>query len=79
VTGLPTQTDATGAISPDPGQGHYQIDVFELGVNAWATKHVRITANYVFNYIDGDSANVKRNFYYQRGEHELLFRLAIAL
>lgn len=79
VNGLRSQTDAMGTITPDPGQGHYQIDVFELGVNAWATKHVRMTANYVLNYIDGDSANVKRSFYYQKAEHELLFRLAIAL
>src|SRR5262249_21716993 len=32
VTGLPAQADG----SLDPAQGHYSIDVFELGLNAWA-------------------------------------------
>jgi phosphate-selective porin len=71
--------NAMGNPTVDPGQGNYSIDVFEMGLNAWATKHVRLTANYVMNYIDGDSANVKKNFYYQKYEHELLFRLGVAL
>jgi len=63
----------------DPAQGNYSVDAFELGVNAWATKHVRLTANYVMNYIDGDSTLVKKNIFWQQPEHELLFRIAIAL
>jgi phosphate-selective porin len=81
VAGLPS-----GAVDPgtqiaarDPAEGYYQIHAFELGLNGWATKHVRLTANYVLNYIDGDSGQVKKNFYYRRPEHELLFRLGVNL
>lgn len=68
-----------GAPGVDPAQGNYEIHVFELGLNAWATKHVRLTANYALNYIDGDSAQVKKNLYYQKAEHELSFRLGVHL
>jgi hypothetical protein len=73
VLGLPATT------ARDPSEGHYQIDSFELGVNAWATRHLRLTANYVINYLDGDSTRIRRNFFFERPEHELLFRLAAAL
>jgi len=75
----------------DPAQGDYSIDAVEVGLNAWLTKHVRLTCNYVLNYIGGfdakattdpantDAANLKKNFFYGRGEHELLFRAAVAL
>ena len=29
------------------------------------------------NYISGDSAQVKANYYYRRADHEVLLRLAI--
>jgi hypothetical protein len=80
VKGLPQGApDAMGNPTKDPAEGSYELHAFELGVNAWATKHVRVTANYVLNYMDGDAANMKKNFYYQKYEHELLFRLGIAL
>ncbi len=69
----------SGAFTADPGEGNYSIDAFELGVNAWASKHVRLTANYVLNYIGGTAPNVKGNFFYHNAEHELLFRIATAL
>ncbi|HZS39542.1 MAG TPA: porin [Polyangia bacterium] len=76
--------DLNGLAANDPGKGNYQIHVAELGVNGWATKHVRLTANYVMNYITSSAgtqapANLQKNLYYNRAEHELLFRLAIAL
>jgi hypothetical protein len=80
VSGLPVGTDPmTMAMVADPAQGGYQVHTFELGANAWGTKHVRLTANYLFNYFDGDAKNIKTNFYFQKFEHELLFRLAIAI
>ena len=66
----------------DPAEGAYTVHTFELGVNAWGTKHVRLTCNYLFNYFDGDAANIKSNFYFNTKhmlEHELLFRLGIAI
>jgi hypothetical protein len=74
VSGLPM-----GMGAPDPAQGSYQVQTFEAGLNAWGTKHVRLTANYLFNYIDGDAANVRGNPFRQKYEHELLFRLGVAL
>jgi len=73
VIGLPATT------ARDPAEGHYQLDTFELGINAWATRHARLTTNYVINYFDGDSTRIRRNFFYQRVEHELLFRLGVTL
>jgi hypothetical protein len=40
---------------------------------------VRVTANYVLNYLDGDAAQVQRNIFWRRAEHELDFRLGINL
>jgi hypothetical protein len=106
VTGLPTtgQCDNSSRTGCDPAQGHYAIDAFEVGVNAWLTRHVRLTANYVLNYLGGfgtsdnkdpktgvasdpsltnsksnDAKNAWKNWYYGKAEHELLFRVAIAL
>jgi hypothetical protein len=63
----------------DPAAGGYQLHTFALGLDAWGTKHVRISANYLMNYIDGDAPLVKKSFFYRRPEHELLFRLGINL
>ncbi len=80
VGGLPTGAPtAMGTATLDPAVGHYAIDAFELGVNAWGTRHVRVSANYVMNYIDGDSALVQKNFFHKRAEHEMLFRLGLNL
>jgi hypothetical protein len=79
LSGLYGPPTTGGALPPDPAVGNYRVHTFELGLNAWGTKHVRLTCNYLFNYIDGDAKNVKANFFYQRLEHELLFRLAAAL
>ncbi len=90
-------TGAPGMTSPwinDQAAGHYAVDVVEFGVNAWLTKHVRLTANYLANFIGGFdnqgldkkagiaagfSPNFAGNFYFGRVEHELLFRLAVGL
>ena len=65
--------------SADPGAGSYELHTFALGLDGWATKHVRVTANYLMNYIDGSAPLVQKNLFYQRPEHELLFRLGINL
>jgi hypothetical protein len=71
--------DITGLPAGDPAGGHYQIQAFELGVNAWGTKHIRLSANYILNWFDGDSKQLNGNFFAHRGEHELIFRLGLAL
>ena len=70
-------TSANTGVTVDPTQGHYSVHTFEAGLNAWGTKHARISANYVVNYIDGSSAQVQSNYFYRRAEHEVLLRLAI--
>jgi phosphate-selective porin len=79
VGGLPTAAMPTGGNMINPAQGHYQVDAFELGVNAWATKHVRMTVNYVLNHIDGTSTQAIANYYHDRNDHEFLMRLGINL
>jgi hypothetical protein len=80
VDGLARARDAVGDDLVDAAAGSYQVHVGELGVNAWIMKHVRITANYVFNYFDGDAKNLRDNLYYRAaGIHELTFRLAAQL
>jgi hypothetical protein len=78
VANLPLSVGAMGPVA-SPAQGHYLVQAFELGLNAWATKHLRLTINYVLNYIEGDSAQVKGTYFFDRNEHELLFRAAVAL
>jgi hypothetical protein len=89
VTGLPLVENPGMKPGRDPGMGNYQLYTFEAGINAWGTKHVRLTANYLFNYLDGNTdgnastiqaaPNIVNNFYFRKYEHELLFRLAVAL
>lgn len=84
VKGLPTPPAGTGT---DPAEGHYAVDAIEIGVNAWCTKHVRLTANYAANFIGGfgkrddDAANMKANYFYKNNlvDHEILLRIAIGL
>jgi hypothetical protein len=80
IRGLPGVVDpATGTTMGDAAVGLYKIHQFGLGFDAWGTKHVRLSVNYFMNYIDGDAPLIKKNFYFQRFEHELLFRAGIAL
>jgi hypothetical protein len=79
VSGLPSTMGAGGTTVADPAQGSYKVHAGEIGLNAWFTRHVRATANYVANYVDGDAALIQKNLYFNKIEHELLFRLAIAL
>ncbi len=67
---------ATSA-SIDPTQGHYSVDTFGAGLDAWGTSHVRITADHVSNYIDGTSAQVRANHFHRRAEHEVLVCLGM--
>jgi hypothetical protein len=80
ISGLPNTSKATS----DPANGHYALDVFELGGNLWVTRHSRFIVNYVLNYIDsGDPREAavlsKSNLFFQAYEHELLFRFAVSL
>jgi hypothetical protein len=80
VTGLPGIIDPmTGTTTADVAVGNYTLHTINFGFDAWGTKHVRLSVNYDLNYIDGTSALVKKNFYFQRWEHELLFRAGINL
>src|SRR5438552_19027281 len=58
------------------------ITSIELGVNYWYSKRFRATFNYVLNVLDGTSASIASAKAANGGnsdEHELLFRLAVAL
>jgi len=79
ISGLPGMMQMGGTLVADPQAGNVEVHAFELGLNAWATKHVRLTANYIMNYITGDSGAVKKNYYFGRAEHELLARVGINL
>jgi hypothetical protein len=80
VSGLPGLVDPTsGTTTGDAAVGNYKLDTFGLGLDAWGTRHVRLTVNYFMNRIDGDSPLVSKNLFYRRAEHELLFRFAVAL
>jgi hypothetical protein len=81
VNGLP-QTPNKGNPVNDPAGGHYGLDVFEFGANLWLTRHSRLMANYVLNYVgagDGSATNETKNLYFKKYDHELLFRLAVSL
>jgi phosphate-selective porin len=76
----------------DPADGHYAIDAFSLGADAWPSTQVRLTVNYVMNFIGGlgaragSSALMKSNYYYvdppdgsgrPTVDHELSLRVQI--
>jgi hypothetical protein len=68
----------------DPANGHYALDTVELGANFWVTRHSRLMANYLANYVgSGDpnfaAGNSAKNLFFQKWEHELLFRLQVNL
>ncbi len=83
------ELDVSGLASPtgakDPAAGHYGLDVFALGANMWFTRHARVMANYLLNYIGaGDrlAPLQQANLFVKYGshvEHELLFRLQVNL
>jgi len=90
VRGLPGIIDpASGTTTADPGIGLYKLHQFGLGVDAWGTKHVRLSVNYFLNVLDGDAVNLSKNFFgpsknmdgttSTKPEHELLFRAGINL
>ncbi len=77
ITGL-----ATGTAKADPAAGHYALDVFELGASLYVSRHARVSANYLLNYVGAGSTealNETKNLFYHRYDHELVFRLAIQL
>jgi phosphate-selective porin len=81
VDGLPTTTQRGKQVA-DAGGGSYSLDVFELGASLWMTRHSRLMANYVLNYIgaaDNAAPNEQKNLFFRTNDHELLFRLAMSL
>jgi hypothetical protein len=84
LTNLPFSVNAMGSTIPDPASGHYGLDTFALGANFWLTRHSRVMANYNLNYVGmGDpnqaALNERKNLFFQKIEHELLFRLQVNL
>lgn len=83
IDALPQATNAAGNLVADAANGHYALDTFELGASLWYTRHTRVMANYVLNYIGaGDSqasSLLKKNLFYRTSEHEILFRWAASL
>jgi hypothetical protein len=76
-----TVTSNTAALK-DPNVGRTQIIAPELGVTYWYSKRLRATFNYVVNLLDGDASTIDEAKIKNGGspaEHELLFRLGIAL
>jgi hypothetical protein len=73
--------------------GTLTFDSFGLAANLWWSRHVRFSANYMLNYLDGDMPLVKDGVkfpqngplmqptypFYRTAEHELLFRAGLAL
>jgi len=73
--------------------GNASVDSFGLAVNLWLSRHVRFSANYFLNYLDGNMPVIASDVrfppagplmqptypFYRTPEHELLFRAALAL
>lgn len=73
--------------------GSMSVDSFGVALNAWFTRHMRFSVNYLLNYLDGDLRLDQNNgrlpmpgptgqptaTFYRTAEHELLFRAAIGL
>ena len=83
-----TSTDAMpnafgiGSVGTNASNSETAITSAELGVNYWYSKRFRATFNYVYNLLDGNTAQYKKAKTTNGGnddEHELLFRLAVAL
>ena len=67
-------TEAQGAVI-----GGMTLDVAEVGVNLWLSRHLRAQANYVMNYLSGDMRLAQSNPFYRTAEHELLLRVLAAV
>ncbi|MCS6913677.1 MAG: porin [Myxococcales bacterium] len=73
--------------------GHLSVDSGELGVNLWLARQLRLTVNYIVNYLDGDMRLIQGGVkfpailplvqptytFYRTAQHELLLRAAVAL
>jgi hypothetical protein len=59
--------------------GGMTVDVAEVALNLWLSKHIRFQANYVLNYLDGDMQLAQKNPFYQTPEHEVLLRGLLAM
>ena len=73
--------------------GTMSVDSFGVALNLWLSRHVRFSANYFMNYLDGDMPVVQGGVrfppggalmqptypFYRTAEHELLFRAAFAM
>jgi hypothetical protein len=69
--------DTAALMLGDKVAGRTKVTSFELGANYWYSKRYRTTFNYVLNHFGGDAPFVQA--LKSKQEHELLFRLAIAL
>jgi phosphate-selective porin OprO and OprP len=69
--------DTAALMLGDKVAGRTKVTSFELGANFWYSKRWRTTFNYVLNHFGGDSPTVQA--LKSKQEHELLFRLAVAL
>ena len=67
----------------DPNVGRTTVTSLQVGVTYWYTKRYRAMVNYVFNNFEGDSRAVSATTWGNLGgghnEHEVLFRLGVAL
>jgi phosphate-selective porin len=60
--------------------GQTKVDSAEVGINYWHSKRFRATFNYVLNHFGGTAPFITNAMTFpSRYEHELLFRLAVAL
>jgi hypothetical protein len=72
-------SDAAALMLGSPVTGNTKLTALTLGVNYWHSKRFRATFNYVLNHFGGDTPYVTGLQAKSANEHELLFRLGIAL
>jgi hypothetical protein len=66
----------------NPNVGYTHVIAPEIGINYWYSKRFRATFNYVMNFLEGDTAAITKARTKNGNnaiEHEMLFRLGIAL
>jgi phosphate-selective porin len=73
--------DMTALLLGNKTTGKTHVNSYELGVNYWYSKRFRATANYVFNYFQQHGADTAPQVKALKSpaEHEIAFRLAVAL